>query len=109
VAGITSLLVGGAGVVGIAAAASVRQSALSSFDVCAPSYQGCPSNLRGEQSKGQIASTLVNVNIVVAVAGVGVGVPLLVLGFRKSAPATAAIAVVPRSDGGGLSASGSFW
>jgi hypothetical protein len=96
--------------VGLAAAAGIRQSALSSFDVCAPSYQRCPSNLHGELSKGQTASALVNVFTVVAVIGVGVGVPLVVLGSRKSAPpATAAIAVVPRSDGGGLSASGRFW
>jgi hypothetical protein len=109
-AGIASLVVGGAGLVGLGAAIGVRQSALSSFDVCAPSYQGCPSNLRGEQSKGQTASTLVNVFTVVAIAGIGVGVPLLVVGSRKSeAPATTAITVVPSREGAALSASGRFW
>ncbi len=98
-AGFASLAVGGASLVGLAAAAGVRESALSSFAVCAPSYVDCPTRLRGEQSKGQTASTLVTTFGVLAALGVGAGVPLVVV----------ALSVAPTSGGAALGAGGRFW
>jgi tetratricopeptide (TPR) repeat protein len=108
-AGIAALAVGGAGLVGLLASIGVRQSALSAFSVCAPSYQACPANLRDDQSKGQTASALVTAFSVVTALGVGTGVPLFLVGNRPPASKRAgSIAFVPIASGAALQAGGSF-
>jgi tetratricopeptide (TPR) repeat protein len=111
-AGIASLAVGGAALVGALAAIGVRQSALSSFSVCAPAYQGCPPSLRDEQSKGQTASTLVTAFSVVAGVGVAAGIPLFIVGSRVTRDAkpkpSVGMSLAPLAAGAALEAGGSF-
>jgi hypothetical protein len=92
VAGIGALTVGGLGAIGAIVSVIVRQGALSSFASCAPSYTHCPNtgDLQSALTRGQTASTLVNVFSVVAVAGIGAGIPLVVVGARAGAPAPGA-------------------
>jgi hypothetical protein len=115
IAGIAALAAGGVGALGLGISAGVRASALSSFGVCAPSYQGCPSNLMSEQSKGQTASALANAFGVIMVAGVAAGVPLLVLGLRKGdaktsePPPTVSLSMVPEPGGAAIHAAWRSW
>ncbi len=89
-AGIAALAAGGVGALGLGISAGVRASALSSFDACAPTYQGCPTSLQGEESKGRTATAFANAFGVIMVAGIAAGVPLVVLGWRKTEPQTSA-------------------
>jgi hypothetical protein len=97
--------------VGVAISLGLRQAALAAFNVCAPSYQGCPTTLRGDLSQGQGASTALNVFAVLAVAGLGAGVPMFIVGSRRKAPPASAISfrsldfsVLPAAGGAGASA-----
>jgi hypothetical protein len=105
VAGIAAVTLGALGAVGLGISVAVRQDALSAFSGC-PGYMGCDPGLRGELSKGQVASTLAFVFGTVAIAGLGAGIPLLVVDSRTPAPsgARAAVEVVPAAGGATLRA-----
>ena len=121
IAGIAALAAGGLGALGLGVSAGVRASALSSFGVCAPTYQGCPASLRGEQSKGQTAAAFANAFGVITVAGVAAGVPLLVLGWRKGGakagephapegpPPSVSLSVAPEPGGAAIHAAWRVW
>jgi hypothetical protein len=86
-AGIAALVIGGVGIVGGAISLALRQSALASLDVCAPNnYMHCPVGLMGQNTQGQIASTLLGVFGAVAGVGLVAGIPMVVVS-RPSAPA----------------------
>jgi hypothetical protein len=91
-AGIAAITVGGLSVIGAVVSGVIRGSALSSFTCAGPNYTMCAqtSDSQSTISRGQTASTLVNVFSVLAVAGVGAGIPLLVVGSRSSASPAAA-------------------
>jgi hypothetical protein len=86
--GIAALTLGGLGLVGFVVSVIVRQSALSSFSVCAANgYTDCPNtpDLRSALSRGQTASTLTVVFGAVALVGLGAGIPLVVFVKRPGA------------------------
>jgi hypothetical protein len=111
--GFAALGVAGVGLVGGAASLAMRQSALASFSGCAPSYTNCDPSLRGELTKGQVASTLLGVFGVAAGVGLAAGIPLVVVsrpGAPAPGPASAGIALqlVPIAGGATVRAGGRF-
>jgi hypothetical protein len=75
----------GVGVASLAAAGvslGIRQSALGALTGPCPNLMNCPTNLKGNQSTGQVASILVDVFGGLGVVGVGVGTGLLVAGYK---------------------------
>jgi hypothetical protein len=111
--GIAAIAIGGASLIGMGVAIGLRQSALSDFSVCAPSYTSCPRSLMGDQSTGQTASTLATVFAVVGAAGVAAGIPMIIVGTRggdtkSDAAPKAALRVIPTAGGAGVQAGWRF-
>jgi hypothetical protein len=101
-ASIAMLTLGTVGAVGLAISVALRQEALSAFSGC-PGYMGCDPGLRGELTKGQVASALAFVFGGVAAAGLGAGIPLLVVDSRTAAPTSARVTVEVVPSAGGMS------
>lgn len=92
VAGVVSLAVAGASLIATFVSVGIRQDALASLEEACPAYEteGCPSSVEDLVSRGETASTLINVFGILAGVGAGLGVTLLVLGSEGGPSAAAA-------------------
>ena len=81
IGGLTALAVGGAGFIGLGVTIGLRQAALSDLEAACPQYETrvCGPSADGPTSRGQTASTLVNVFAPLAVVATVTGVTLLVI------------------------------
>lgn len=97
IGGAVGLSVAGLSLVGLGVSLGVRQSAVSSLERDCPSYEttGCSAAVQDAVSRGQTASTLVNVFAVAAGVGAAAGVPLLVLGLHRDDASTPRVNVAP--------------
>ena len=81
IGGVTALAVGAAGFIGLGVTIGLRQAALSDLEATCPDYETrvCGPSADGPTSRGQTASTLVNVFAPLAVVATVTGVTLLVI------------------------------
>ena len=114
----TALIAGGIGaaaLVGAGIFALKRSSIASDLDgKCNGDPKACPPDAADQVDSGKTYTTLTNVFLVIGVVGIGAGVVLWVTAPKdkdKSAPATAAIKLVPSAPGAnvaGFSLTGAF-